>query len=202
MQGWFPGFGVAFRPDTATFPGFLHPVASRRALRSVTVAGAAPVSHRLPNSPLSPAAPCNGNDNIFESGRFAQKRLRRYRMYGSDNLFARCGQIHILTTDGDHPQDTGALVPRDSRRGLRGKPVRNRRCPRNCKRRAKLNCHWECLPGRPAERRPASQETCQSTRDDDRRRRASGRAQGRRPAESQPTMRRPLPGRTEKGTEQ
>src|SRR5690606_11939066 len=34
-----------------------------------------------------------------------------------------------------------------------------RGCPRNCKRRAKLNCHWD-VPGRPAERRPASQETC------------------------------------------
>src|SRR5690606_33034910 len=127
--------GVASRPDAATSPGFLHPVAPHRARRSGTVAGAAPVSHRLPNpAPLLPAAPCKRTITSPKTA-VLLKTTSRYRMYRADDLFARCGRLHILTTDGDPPQATGPLAPRDSRRGLRGKPVRDRRCPRNCKRR-------------------------------------------------------------------
>ena len=51
ISGWFPGSGVVLADHRDTFPGYC-PVVSRCDLNSTTVAGAAPDSDRLPNSPL------------------------------------------------------------------------------------------------------------------------------------------------------
>lgn len=61
-EGWFPGWGMGLSaPIMAPSRGSLSPVAVPCS-DPVTVAGAAPVLHRLPNSPLSPAAPCKAED--------------------------------------------------------------------------------------------------------------------------------------------
>lgn len=51
ISGWFPGSGAVLADHRDTFPGN-RPVVSRCDLNSTTVAGAAPESDRLPNSPL------------------------------------------------------------------------------------------------------------------------------------------------------
>lgn len=57
------------------------------------------------------------------------------------------------------------MVPAGRLTGENGKPVRYRRCPCDCKRRAKLENRWGRTPQEDrAKLRPANQETCQDSR--------------------------------------
>ena len=59
---------------------------------------------------------------------------------------------------------------REGNREAGAETLQIRRCPRNCKRLAKLNTSLGARPGRPAKLQPASQETCRGANDYQRRR--------------------------------
>lgn len=89
-QGWFPGFGgEPCGPGVTPSQGLRRPQWHMSRRSPVTVAGAAPALHRLPNSPLLPAAPCENQDTRCD------RLAYRKRDLDARNTDRHCRELQI-----------------------------------------------------------------------------------------------------------